>query len=791
MNKNSLGGVSKEEEEQSLQRQWLSRYFPVKLRPYQIKAVCGLTKHLFIPGAPPLSGIVHLRTGAGKTNIAAAVAFIEIFHHYLQQGTKHKLQNAPKDIVVLTPSCALTRQQAQVFVKIFEYDKINQLAATYGLAIVITMEAEGKRKILSHSPGDDGRTKLRIRFFTPATFLNTSTTDLSTLSTLFFDEVHHCAASHPYALVAEQVQSAIKRGMPLRMVGLTATLCYSQTEEKIKCDIRALFTMLNAPLAERYSASEEELARCGVPKPPECKVLDLFASKTQKRPPEWISADPALVLPLIEQAFPTMSTNSKTQKDDLIMVDRNVHRYTKRIYILMRYLEKELMNGMEKGSLLLSTKLKDITSQAIRCLDLDSSKFLTSARPQSDPNDNLTDDQLQGELLCVLYQAMRLIIASKQRELELAVRFIHRSRRVFKALGWHTYIDNYLPLQDDDGNEVFDDCIRVAKALEALTETHSKDFRAVVFCEQGLSVAMMAEYITSYFSHLDEDTQNPYRRRGEWKGEEYAFRAEWLCSTGNTPAYNIPHLSKTELAGVLDAFRDGSFNVMCSTTVAEEGLDISALRYVIHVAPPSNPVAHTQRSGRARHEDSHAVVLSSNDGSNLETLRKATTLQSLIADQLSRSEGANEIPITVTHAPAATRLPPSLDSLCFSLCTAVTQDLDSEGEFGAPMTLFVPGKRVMPPGLKLVNPPATRKRQRYVNPISEVYERAQHRPGGKVSYSQSGSDTQWVCTMTMEYDSHDGGRQFTASSEVCHNTKLAKNAAAEKLLDVLDEAASY
>ena len=70
---------------------FLKQCYAVPLRPYQLRAVAGLTQSFvdywettefvgrdLVTPAERVGGVVHLRTGAGKTDIAAAVAMTEL-----------------------------------------------------------------------------------------------------------------------------------------------------------------------------------------------------------------------------------------------------------------------------------------------------------------------------------------------------------------------------------------------------------------------------------------------------------------------------------------------------------------------------------------------------------------------------------------------------------------------------------------------------------------------------------------------------------------------------------------
>jgi len=69
-------------------------------------------------------------------------------------------------------------------------------------------------------------------------------------------------------------------------------------------------------------------------------------------------------------------------------------------------------------------------------------------------------------------------------------------------------------------------------------------------------------------------------------------------------------LSQKKQVQVLDKFRDGTFKVLVSTSVGEEGLDIPAVDRLIFYEPTPSPVRNIQRRGRTgRHADGVVTAL--------------------------------------------------------------------------------------------------------------------------------------------------------------------------------------
>ena len=93
------------------------------------------------------------------------------------------------------------------------------------------------------------------------------------------------------------------------------------------------------------------------------------------------------------------------------------------------------------------------------------------------------------------------------------------------------------------------------------------------------------------------------------------------CLLGNSSSFKrhafldiTRTLLKQTATEVLNDFRTGERNVIVSTAVAEEGIDIQACGCVIRFDPPPNMVAWAQSRGRARRRRSTFVLMLGRDG---------------------------------------------------------------------------------------------------------------------------------------------------------------------------------
>ena len=77
--------------------------------------------------------------------------------------------------------------------------------------------------------------------------------------------------------------------------------------------------------------------------------------------------------------------------------------------------------------------------------------------------------------------------------------------------------------------------------------------------------------------------------------------------------YSRGGMEKSEQLRVLEGFRRGKYNLLASTSVLEEGLDVPECNFVIRYQNVSNEIAQVQAKGRARAQDSRMyTVVSTN-----------------------------------------------------------------------------------------------------------------------------------------------------------------------------------
>jgi ERCC4-related helicase len=151
-------------------------------------------------------------------------------------------------------------------------------------------------------------------------------------------------------------------------------------------------------------------------------------------------------------------------------------------------------------------------------------------------------------------------------------------------------------------NEALDFSPKVMKLIEILVKQLSGQTRAIVFVKTRASVALVERILAAATETRD------------------LVRSATFVGTSNSSSrkFNIGELVDVKSqVGALDDLRDGKKNLIISTSVCEEGIDISACNLVICFEKPLHLRSFIQRRGRARAESSKYVIMFRDDERNL------------------------------------------------------------------------------------------------------------------------------------------------------------------------------
>lgn len=178
------------------------------------------------------------------------------------------------------------------------------------------------------------------------------------------------------------------------------------------------------------------------------------------------------------------------------------------------------------------------------------------------------------------YEALKLLVISWEEGDDMAVLFL---RMMVGGNNGDAFLDAQSTTFDR-----FEDMADVL--FEKVTE-RTDSFRGILFVRQRISTHIVQHY-------LSQDI----RLRS-------LLRSSCLYAT-SSPATASLKVSRSASDRALREFASGDANLLISTSVAEEGLDVPGANCVIYLDPIDHAVSYVQGRGRARQENSSFVMLS-------------------------------------------------------------------------------------------------------------------------------------------------------------------------------------
>jgi Fanconi anemia group M protein len=145
---------------------------------------------------------------------------------------------------------------------------------------------------------------------------------------------------------------------------------------------------------------------------------------------------------------------------------------------------------------------------------------------------------------------------------------------------------------------------RATRTAEAYDDLHPKFRRARILLAQTLGIGDGERVILFTESRDTAETLTEFLSE-HFETERFVGQSDTDGSDGMT---------QTEQQDVLERFRDGAFEVLVSTSVAEEGLDVPEVDLVLFYEPVPTAIRSIQRKGRTgRQTEGRVVVLLAED----------------------------------------------------------------------------------------------------------------------------------------------------------------------------------
>lgn len=138
--------------------------------------------------------------------------------------------------------------------------------------------------------------------------------------------------------------------------------------------------------------------------------------------------------------------------------------------------------------------------------------------------------------------------------------------------------------------------------VQILVERYSRESVALIFVKQRAIAAALAQLLANHPA-----TKSIFTIGSFVGGSSNSSRKSRISDLAEVKGQQ----------DILDDFKSGKRNLVISTAVLEEGIDVPACNVVVCFDPPSNLVSYVQRRGRARQVDSHYVMFFSSTSSSV------------------------------------------------------------------------------------------------------------------------------------------------------------------------------
>ncbi|KAI8898107.1 P-loop containing nucleoside triphosphate hydrolase protein [Globomyces pollinis-pini] len=394
---------------------------------------------------------------------------------------------------------------------------------------------------------------------------------------VIFDEVHHMIKKHPYTRVANHFNSLTD---PPHRVGLTASLSYAMGEG-IAPSIINLCVALNVGADCIFSD--------------ECKDLDdtEHNSSHQTIVYENDKFASSLLIGMPHDALQSFRYHIEYLRPPIHPLSVCLMETIQSVEEETRLVDGTFMSPMENIETM--DKMQEWGNYAQKkCLSV---------------GKNIAP---YYHTLHHLYEAVRLLIVSQQTGLELSIHYLimmgllegsNELNKLSKL--WYTHKDQFSKLKN------------LKQILLDQFQIYGRDLRCIVFVQQRV-----VTHILHHFLMSDPDLKA-------------VLKSKYLYAT-STAATATLSLSKTQARLHVHQFSTASIQVLFSTNVAEEGIDIPAANCVVRFDAMQTPVSFIQSRGRARQANSSFIVMNESKSKTVPDLVNAESNQKSIIDEFSR-----------------------------------------------------------------------------------------------------------------------------------------------------------
>ena len=166
------------------------------------------------------------------------------------------------------------------------------------------------------------------------------------------------------------------------------------------------------------------------------------------------------------------------------------------------------------------------------------------------------------------------------------------------------------PNLEPSPNEDYEDsriAQKVHQLIDVLVAEMHNGFAGLIFVKTRASVGVLAQLLSTHARTKDILKIGPFVGTSSHKQRQ--------SNVGELVSIN-------EQGETLDDLKKGKKNLIISTSILEEGIDVTALNFVCCFEPPPNLKSFIQRRGRARQVKSKYIVMFPEDNNSIDTWQR-------------------------------------------------------------------------------------------------------------------------------------------------------------------------
>ncbi|CAD5210181.1 unnamed protein product [Bursaphelenchus okinawaensis] len=502
--------------------------------------------------------VICAPTGAGKTIVAA-----DIIKQHLERRKfdKFGIEQEISRVVFIVPTVPLVGQQVKQVKKFLQHRWI----------VTGFSGADGFDNAASRF---DSLMKSHVVIITPQLLLNMMKSILkserllvSDFSLVVFDECHHCTAKHPYKIIMEYIVDSPSALKP-QIVGLTASLGIGGNDAR-----------------DDENATKHILRMCVA-----MKATNLSTVKS-----------PENVQELNEYVSPPVDEVTKCKRPDQDRFNEYMREILFHFFDFLEPFVKEYSLSIIEQQPKIYDKLRNFAFSRRssmsweKQLDLLREVFIT-----------VEDVDKRMFVNLALTHVKVYMFAMKMNDLVQAVYANGYLKTEILALEKNTNTDNqtFLKFYKDREMEINHAANTdngagkeiLVKLIENLAKAYTEkpDTQCLIFVERRAMTRYLVDFLL----------RSPSMKKLMQNQSNFARN---LTSSNQSSKYG--GMSSAEQKNIIKKFAEGKIKILVVTSVAEEGLDISACNLVIKYNSVGSERTMIQRRGRARAKGSKTILL--------------------------------------------------------------------------------------------------------------------------------------------------------------------------------------